>query len=291
MSAPQPLVDSRMLGGWRIHALQAGGQKLDGGAMFGVVPKPLWERRIPADDRNRIPLGMRCLLIEHDDGLVLIDCGAGNKENARFIDIYGIENQGAAGRTALEDALAQLGHSPEDVAIVIDSHLHFDHGGGNTYRNEGGEIVPTFPNARYIMQRGEFDYASHTNERTAASYFPHNFAPVAAASLIDFVEGEKEVASGIRVLPTPGHVPFHQGVLLESKGEKAFYLADLVPTAAHLPLPWIMGYDVEPLVTLETKRRVLARALEEDWLLIFEHDATHAWGRVANDGKSYSLAI
>lgn len=289
MSAPQPLVESRTLGGWRIHALQAGGQKLDGGAMFGVVPKPLWERRIPADDRNRIQLGMRCLLIEHDDGLVLIDCGAGNKENARFIDIYGIENQGAAGRTALEDALAQLGHTPEDIRMVIDSHLHFDHGGGNTYRNEGGEIVPTFPNARYIMQRGEFDYASHTNERTAASYFPHNFAPVAAASLIDFVEGEKEVVSGIRVLPTPGHVPFHQGVLLESNGEMAFYLADLVPTAAHLPLPWIMGYDVEPLVTLETKRRVLARALKEDWLLIFEHDATHAWGRVAHDGKAYSL--
>ncbi|HXT47438.1 MAG TPA: MBL fold metallo-hydrolase, partial [Gemmatimonadaceae bacterium] len=246
MSAPQPLVESRMLGGWKIHALQAGGQKLDGGAMFGVVPKPLWERRIPADERNRIPLGMRCILIEHDSGLVLIDCGAGNKENARFIDIYGIQNQGAAGRTALEDALAQLGHRPEEISMVIDSHLHFDHGGGNTFRNEGGEIVPTFPNARYIMQRGEFDYASHTNERTAASYFPHNFAPVAAASLIDFVEGEKDVASGIRVVPTPGHVPFHQSILLESKGEKAFYLADLVPTAAHLPLPWIMGYDVEP---------------------------------------------
>jgi glyoxylase-like metal-dependent hydrolase (beta-lactamase superfamily II) len=290
MSRPQPLVESRVLGGWKIHALQAGGQKLDGGAMFGVVPKPLWERRIPADERNRIPLGMRCILIEHDSGLVLIDCGAGNKENARFIDIYGIENQGAAGRTALEDALAQLGHRPEDISMVIDSHLHFDHGGGNTFRNEGGEIVPSFPNARYIMQRGEFDYASHTNERTAASYFPHNFAPVATASLIDFVEGEKEVASGIRVLPTPGHVPFHQSILLESKGERAFYLADLVPTAAHLPLPWIMGYDVEPLVTLETKRRVLARALKEEWLLIFEHDATHAWGRVAHDGKAYSLA-
>jgi glyoxylase-like metal-dependent hydrolase (beta-lactamase superfamily II) len=290
MSSPQPLVESRTLGGWKIHALQVGGQKLDGGAMFGVVPKPLWERRIPADERNRIPLGMRCILIEHDSGLVLIDCGAGNKENARFIDIYGIENQGAAGRTALEDALAQLGHRPEDISMVIDSHLHFDHGGGNTFRNEGGEIVPSFPNARYIMQRGEFDYASHTNERTAASYFPHNFAPVATASLIDFVEGEKEVASGIRVLPTPGHVPFHQSILLESKGERAFYLADLVPTAAHLPLPWIMGYDVEPLVTLETKRRVLARALKEVWLLIFEHDATHAWGRVAHDGKAYSLA-
>ena len=290
MSAPQPLVESRTVGGFRIHALQAGGQKLDGGAMFGVVPKPLWDRRIPADERNRIPLGMRCILIEHDDGLVLIDCGAGNKENAKFLDIYGIENAGANGRTALEDALATLGHTPADIRILIDSHLHFDHGGGNTYRDEAGVVRPTFPNARYVVQRGELEYASHTNERTAASYLSHNFAPVAEAALFDLVEGEREIVSGISVLPTPGHVPFHQGILLESKGERAFFLGDLVPTAAHLPLPWIMGYDVEPLVTLETKRRTLARALKEEWLLLFEHDATHAWGRLQHDGKTYALA-
>ncbi len=290
MSAPQPLVESRTVGGFRIHALQAGGQKLDGGAMFGVVPKPLWDRRIPADERNRIPLGMRCILIEHDDGLVLIDCGAGNKENAKFLDIYGIENAGANGRTALEDALATLGHTPADIRILIDSHLHFDHGGGNTYRDEAGVVRPTFPNARYGVQRGELEYASHTNERTAASYLSHNFAPVAEAALFDLVEGEREIVSGISVLPTPGHVPFHQGILLESKGERAFFLGDLVPTAAHLPLPWIMGYDVEPLVTLETKRRTLARALKEEWLLLFEHDATHAWGRLQHDGKTYALA-
>lgn len=290
MSAPQPLVESRKIGGLQIHALQAGGQKLDGGAMFGVVPKPLWDRRIPADERNRIPLGMRCILVEHDDGLVLIDCGAGNKENAKFLDIYGIENAGANGRTALEDALASLGHAPGDIRILIDSHLHFDHGGGNTYRDESGEVRPTFPNARYVVQRGELDFASHTNERTAASYLPHNFAPVAEAGLFDLVEGEREIVPGIRVLPTPGHVPFHQGILLESKGERAFFLGDLVPTAAHLPLPWIMGYDLEPLVTLETKRRTLARALKEDWLLLFEHDATYPWGRVQHDGKAYVLA-
>lgn len=290
MSAPQPLVESRKIGGLQIHALQAGGQKLDGGAMFGVVPKPLWDRRIPADERNRIPLGMRCILVEHDDGLVLIDCGAGNKENAKFLDIYGIENAGANGRTALEDALETLGHTPGDIRILIDSHLHFDHGGGNTYRDESGEVRPTFPNARYVVQRGELDFASHTNERTAASYLPHNFAPIAEAGLFDLVEGEREIVPGIRVLPTPGHVPFHQGILIESKGERAFFLADLVPTAAHLPLPWIMGYDLEPLVTLETKRRTLARALKEDWLLIFEHDATYPWGRVQHDGKAYVLA-
>jgi glyoxylase-like metal-dependent hydrolase (beta-lactamase superfamily II) len=221
---------------------------------------------------------------------VLIDCGAGNKESAKFADIYGIENAGASGRTALEDALAKLGHTPNDIRILIDSHLHFDHGGGNTYRDEAGVVRPTFPNARYVVQRGELDYASHTNERTAASYLPHNFAPVAEAGLFDLVEGEREIVPGITVLPTPGHVPFHQGILLESRGERAFFLGDLVPTHAHLPLPWIMGYDVEPLVTLETKRRTLARALKEEWLLIFEHDATHAWGRLQHDGKTYLLA-
>ncbi len=290
MSALSPLVERTNLGRLTLHALQAGGQKLDGGAMFGVVPKPLWERRIPADARNRIQLGMRCLLIEHEDGLILIDTGAGNKETAKFHDIYGLENAGSGGRTALEDAIAAAGFGVDDVAIVINSHLHFDHGGGNTYRNEGGEILPTFPNARYIVQRGEYEYATHTNERTAASYFPPNFEPTLRAGLLELVEGEREVVPGIRVIPTPGHVPFHQGILIESAGERAFFLGDLAPTQAHLPLPWIMGYDVEPLVTLETKRRILGRAVAEEWLVIFEHDATTAWGRVANEGKGYTLA-
>ena len=290
MTAPTPLVQRRSLGRWTIHALQAGGQKLDGGAMFGVVPKPLWERRIPADERNRIQLGMRCLLIEHDDGPILIDTGAGNKETEKFHDIYGIENPGRNGRTMLEDALAEAGFSPDDVRIVISSHLHFDHAGGNTYRDAAGVVRPTFPKARYVIQRGEFEYATHTNERTAASYFPHNFVPVREAGLIDFADGEKEIVPGVRVIPTPGHVPFHQGVLIESEGERAFYLADLVPTQAHLPLPWIMGYDVEPLVTLETKRRILARAVAEGWLVVFEHDAGTPWGTVKHDGRAYLLA-
>ena len=290
MSGPSPLIERTTLGRLRLHALQAGGQKLDGGAMFGVVPKPLWERRIPADARNRIQLGMRCLLVEHDDGLILIDTGAGNKENPRFHDIYGIENSGADGRTALEDAIVAAGFRPDDIAIVINSHLHFDHAGGNTWRNEGGEILPSFPRARYIVQRGEYEYATHTNERTAASYFPPNFEPVRAAGLLELVEGEREIVPGVRVIPTPGHVPHHQGILIESGGERAFFLGDLVPTQAHLPLPWIMGYDVEPLVTLETKRAILGRAVAGEWLVVFEHDAGTAWGRVAHDGKAYALA-
>ncbi|HEX5180136.1 MAG TPA: MBL fold metallo-hydrolase, partial [Gemmatimonadaceae bacterium] len=288
MDTPQVL--KRTIGAWTVHAIQAGALKLDGGAMFGVVPKPLWEKRLPADDRNRIPMGMRCLLVEHDVGLVLIDTGAGNKENARFYEIYGIENRGTTGPTALEDGIRAAGHAPEDVSIVINTHLHFDHAGGNTYRDESGAIRPSMPNARYVVQRGEHHFATHLNERTAASYFAHNYEPLRAAGRLDLVEGEREIVPGITVLPTPGHVPFHQSVLLRSKGETALYLGDLVPTTTHLPLPWIMGYDVDPLVTLETKRRILLRMEAEGWLALFEHDAFQAWGRVVHDGKAYALA-
>ena len=232
---------------------------------------------------------MRCLVVEHDGGLVLVDSGLGNKEDAKFRDIYGVENAGADGRTWLEDALRALGHAPDDVRVLVNTHLHFDHAGGDTFRGEGGEVRPTFPKARHVVQRGELEYATHTNERTAASYLPHNIAPVAEAGLFDTVDGEAEVVPGVRVLPTPGHVPFHQSVLVESAGETLCFFGDLVPTAAHLPLPWIMGYDVEPLVTLETKRRVLTRAAAEGWTVVFEHDPDVGWGRVAHDGRQYVL--
>ena len=284
-----PGVETRKVGSLTVHAIQAGGQRLDGGAMFGVVPKPLWEKRIPADERNRIQLGMRCLLVEHVSGLVLIDTGAGNKEDKKFLDIYGIENAGAHGRTWLEDGLASIGITPDDISIVVNTHLHFDHAGGNTYRDERGEIRLSFPKARYIVKRGEYDYATHTNERTAASYFDRNFAPVVKAHKFEFVIREKEIVKGIRVIPTPGHTPFHQSVLIESGGDRAFFLADMMPTHAHMPLAWIMGYDVEPLVTLETKRRILRQAEDENWLLIFEHDATVPWGHIEHDGKGYKL--
>jgi glyoxylase-like metal-dependent hydrolase (beta-lactamase superfamily II) len=290
VSAPTPLLQRRRIGDLVVHAIQAGGQRLDGGAMFGVVPKPLWERRLAADERNRIPLGMRCLLIEHEAGPIVVDTGAGNKETEKFYEIYGVENRGADGRTALEDGLRAVGIAPESVALVINTHLHFDHAGGNTWRDRGGELRLTFPNARYVVQRGEYDYATHTNERTAASYFAPNFVPVHERGRLDLVEGDREIVRGVRVIRTPGHVPHHQSILLESGGERAIFLGDLVPTQHHLPLPWIMGYDVEPLVTLETKRRILRQVVDERWLAIFEHDAHTAWGRVAFDGKAYALA-
>ena len=284
MAASMPHT-SFTVGRLQCHALEGGMQRLDGGAMFGVVPKPLWERRIVPDERNRIPLALRCLLVEHDDGPVLIDTGLGNKETAKFKDIYGVENEGRTGRTCLEDALAERGYRPEDVRWVINTHLHFDHAGGNTFRDPDGNVALSFPRARYVVQKGELDFASHTNERTAASYLAPNFATVPFTLL----DGEAEVLPGLRSVPTPGHVPYHQSILVESGGERACFLADVVPTSAHLPLPWIMAYDLEPLVTLESKRRLYARAELEGWLLLFEHDPAVVGGRLGRDGKGFGL--
>jgi glyoxylase-like metal-dependent hydrolase (beta-lactamase superfamily II) len=268
------------VGTFKCHALEAGRQHLDGGAMFGIIPKALWSRKAAPDERNRIPLALRCLLIEHDDGLVLIDTGIGNKENDKFIDIYGVENKGAHGRTKLEDAIADLGHTPDDIRWVINTHLHFDHAGGDMSQ-EG----LSFPRARYVVQRRELEFARHTNERTAGSYLAHNFEGVP----FQLIDGEVDILPGIRALPTPGHVPYHQSILIESGGEKACFVADLVPTAAHLPLPWIMGYDLEPLITLESRRKLYRRAEAETWLLIFEHDPTVVSGRLGKEGKGVGL--
>jgi glyoxylase-like metal-dependent hydrolase (beta-lactamase superfamily II) len=273
-----PLVRTTTLGRFTLHALEAGLQRLDGGAMFGVVPKPLWERRIPADDRNRIPLGLRCLLVETPDALVLIDSGVGNKEDEKFHDIFGIENAGSP--TRLEDAIRAAGHSPADIDVLISTHLHFDHAGGNTVAEPDGRIRPAFPGARHVVQRRELEFAQIQNERIRASYLARNYMPIQEAGLWDLVDGDVEIVPGIRVMRTPGHTPHHQSVLLRSDDETACFLADVMPTTAHLPLPWIMGYDLEPLVTLQSKRSLVERAREEDWLLIFEHDPTVPWGRL-----------
>jgi len=295
MTFPTPLLQTRKLGSLTIHAIQAGGQRLDGGAMFGVVPKVLWQRKIQADDRNRIQMGMRTLLIEHPDGLVLIDAGAGNKEDPKFIEIYGMELQAdvptqRADETALEAGIRAAGFTPDDVKVVINTHLHFDHAGGNTRRDSEGRIVATFPNARYLVQAGEYEWATHTNERTAASYFAHNFVPLRESGQLELVDGDVELLRGISARKTPGHVPHHQSIIIESDGARACFLGDVMPTVHHVPMAWIMGYDVEPMRTLESKRALLRDAAAEEWLLIFEHDATCAWGRVAADTRGYAFA-
>lgn len=287
------LVHTFQLGDLRCHALEAGRQRLDGGAMFGVVPKPLWEKRIAPDERNRIPLAMRCLLIEHPEGLALVDTGLGNKDDPKFHEIYGIANAGRQGPTQLEDAILQTGHRPADVAFVINTHLHFDHAGGNTVRPSGAaeEDPPAlaFPHATYVVQRGELEFARHTNERTRASYLPANFEPVDRAGRWRLLEGDGEILPGISARLTPGHVPWHQSILVESAGEALLYLADVMPTSAHLPMPWIMGYDLEPMRTLESKRALLQDAIARNWRLFFEHDATVVMGRLERDGTRLHL--
>lgn len=278
-----PAVRSRTVGRIRIHAVEAGLQRLDGGAMFGVVPKPLWQKRIPPDDRNRIPLALRCLLVEAPGALILVDTGIGNKEDEKFVDIYGVENAGEP--TRLEDGIRAAGFEPDDVELVVLTHLHFDHAGGATFADPSGEVRPSFSEARYVVQEEEFRFAHRRNERIRASYLPDNFDPIERAGLWDFVRGETELTRGIRLIPTPGHTPHHQSVLIESDGERACYLADVCPTAAHVPLPWIMGYDLEPLVTLESKRALWDRARDERWLLVFEHDPTLPWGVLDEEAR------
>src|SRR5690349_6914974 len=283
------------VGRLRCHTIEGGLLRLDGGSMFGAVPRTLWETRVPADERHRIPLAMRCLLVEHPDGPVLIDTGLGNKEDARFLEIYGVANAGVEGATQLEDALASAGFLPGDIRWVVNTHLHFDHAGGNTtldpelIDDPRRHVRPAFPNATYVVQRGELEFARHTNERTRAGYLPANFEPIASADRWRLLDGDAEVVPGISVRMTPGHVPYHQAVIVRDGGETAAFMADLIPTAAHLPLPWIMGYDLEPLRTLESKRAFLGDALAGGWRLVFEHDPVIASAFLTPDGKGVAL--
>jgi glyoxylase-like metal-dependent hydrolase (beta-lactamase superfamily II) len=262
------------IGDFEVRMLSDGYQRLDGGAMFGVVPKVLWEKRFPADERNRILLALNCLLIRTPTHTVLVDTGIGGKEDEKFRDIYGVERGGG-----LEASFARAGLKFEDVDFVINSHLHFDHAGGNTKR-ENGRVIPAFPRAVYVSQREEWQGALEAHERNKASYLPDNYMPLHEAGRMRLLDGEAEVVSGISVVPTPGHSRMHQGVKASSGGQTVFFLADIVPTTAHVPLPWIMSYDLYPEQTLATRKEIYARALGEDWIVAFDHDPKVPFGRL-----------
>ncbi len=254
------------LGDLEFHVFSTGRLLLDGGAMFGVIPRPLWEKKIQPDARNRITLSMNSFLIQTGGKRILVETGAGDKMTAKLRDIYGLDGP------FLDDGLRRYGVRPEDIDIVLDTHLHFDHCGGNT-RVENDKVVPAFPNARYIVQRGEFEHAMNPNERDRASYFPENYAPIEAAGKFTLMEGDGEIAPGVEVIKLPGHNADMQGVKLTGGGKAAFLFADLVPTTAHLPIPWIMGYDLYPMTTLENKKRWIPEVVREGWLALFGHDA------------------
>ncbi len=254
------------LGELEFHIISAGHVLLDGGAMFGVIPRPLWEKKMQPDARNRITLSMNSLLIHAGGKRILVETGAGDKMNAKTREIYGLDGP------FLDDELRGYGLRPEDIDIVLNTHLHFDHAGGNT-RVEKDKVVATFPNARYIVQRGEFEHAMNPNERDRASYFPENYAPIEAAGMFTLLDGDGEIAPGVEVIKLPGHTAHMQGVKLTGGGKTAFLFADLVPTTAHLPIPWIMGYDLYPMTTLENKKRWIPDVVREGWLALFAHDA------------------
>ena len=268
--------DPIRLGALTLRLVSDGGFRLDGGAMFGVVPRVLWERERPPDEKNRIEMATNCVLVERGRDLLLIDSGIGDKNDAKFRSIFGMEE----GATRLPESIRAAGFELGDVTHVLLSHLHFDHCGWNT-RDDGGRLVPTFPRARYWLERGEVAHARAPNDRDRASYDPRNWEPLFEAGVVELFDERAEPVAGVRPVKAAGHNRDMCVVRLDggagegaAAGEaaQAVFWADLVPTASHLRYPWIMGYDLYPVTTLENKQRWLPRAAEEGWLCIFEHD-------------------
>jgi glyoxylase-like metal-dependent hydrolase (beta-lactamase superfamily II) len=248
--------------------------------MFGVIPRPMWTRAAPPDERNRIVLSMNSLLIRTAGKHILVETGAGDKWDEKRRDIYAFD-----GAPRLPGQLAALGVRPEQIDIVVNTHLHFDHCGWNT-RTVNGRVVPTFPNARYVVQRGEFEHAHQPTERDRASYLLDNFDPVETAGQWWLLDGDQEIAPGVELVRAPGHTADMMCVRLSGGGKIAMLLADLVPTTAHLPLAWVMGFDSYPLTTLENKKKWIPEIVRQGWLALFAHDpAVRAAKLHEKDGK------
>jgi glyoxylase-like metal-dependent hydrolase (beta-lactamase superfamily II) len=254
------------LGDIEVRYLDGGAFWLDGGAMFGVVPKVFWEKKSPPDEKNRIRMRANSLLVRAHKKYIIIETGNGTKWDAKQRAIYSIQDG-----DPLLDSLHKAGVQPADIDLVINTHLHFDHAGGNT-RIGDNRAVPAFPNARYVVQRAELLHAQIPTERDRASYFPANYQPISDAGLWDFTDGDGEILPGISVARIPGHNADIQAVLLAGGGKTLAFVADLFPTRHHIPLPWIMAYDLYPLQTLETKRKWLPQIVREEWIVVFGHD-------------------
>jgi glyoxylase-like metal-dependent hydrolase (beta-lactamase superfamily II) len=249
-----------------ILPIHAGNFYLDGGAMFGVVPKTLWEKKSPADEKNRIRLAANSLLVRADGKNILVETGNGTEWDTKLRNIYGIQDG-----DPLNESLGRLGVSPKQIDLVINTHLHFDHCGGNT-RHIDGRDMPAFPNAKYVVQGGELHHAMQPTERDRASYIEDRIVPITDAGLWKLVEGDVEIVPGISVVRIPGHNADIQAVKISGGGRVIFYVADLFPTRHHIPLAWMTGYDLYPLQSLETKRKRVADIVEQRWILAFGHD-------------------
>jgi len=267
-----PEASSRIsLGDFELSAIRDGIYPLDGGAFFGVVPKSLWSKKAAADENNLVPAALNSVLVRTGEKNLLIETGAGNKLPEKMVQIFGQPAQ-------LLESLSKAGLAPDDIDIVINSHLHFDHCGWNTVRRNG-KAIATFPKAKYYVQDGEWKHA-HAGQRDGVSYLHENYDPLVESGQMELLRGNREIVPGISVEVLPGHTRDMQAILIQSAGKAACYISDLIPTSAHLDLNWVMAFDLYPLETIESRRRYYSRALPEGWLTMFTHDPKMPWGYV-----------
>lgn len=272
------------LGKFKIDIVNTDIFGLDGGAMFGVVPKAIWSKAYhPGDEKNRIPLSAQPLLVRWNDNIMLIDTGNGDKFNEKFAKIYDLDKE----RSSIINALKPHDVKPEDVTHVLLTHLHFDHVGGAT-KYEENELVPTFPNAKHYVQKEQLEWANDPTEKDRASFQKEHYEPLLAEGLLETIDGEGELFPGITVYPVFGHTHAMQVVKLTDEKETVLYCADVMPTSAHIHIPFVMGYDNLPLETIKEKKRFLPQAYEENWTLVFEHDAFRQASKVISTEKGFS---
>jgi glyoxylase-like metal-dependent hydrolase (beta-lactamase superfamily II) len=269
------------IGKYSLHIINSGYFGLDGGAMFGIIPKPLWQKTNPPDDINRIKLATRNLLLTNGNRKILIDTGMGDKWDEKLKKIYAVDQ-----KESLKDSLSKLNLKPSDITDVILTHLHFDHTGGST-EIENGKLVPVFPNAKYYVQKKNYDWAMNPSERDRGSYLKDSFQPLMEEGILDLIYGEAKFDDEIGFVILNGHTFAQQLITLSDSSNTIFYCADLFPTTSHIPLPYVMGYDLQPLVTIEEKKKVLTKAVEENWKLFFEHDPETAVATVIKDEKGF----
>ncbi|HTK81558.1 MAG TPA: MBL fold metallo-hydrolase [Bacteroidota bacterium] len=272
------------LANYTLHPIETGRFALDGGAMFGIIPRPLWGKTNPPDDRNRIELAARALLVLGNGRKILIDNGNGPKFTDKQVDIYRLDMS----RYELHASLQKVGLTVADITDVLLTHLHFDHAGGSTYR-DNGVLKPTFPNAKYYVQKAHWQQAMNPTEKDRGSFMPDDYMPLKEHGVLDLVDGECEIFPNISLVTVNGHTAAQQLPKISDGKTTVLYTCDLFPTTSHIPLPYIMAYDLRPLTTLEEKKKILTKAVEEDWTLFFEHDPQTVAGKVKRTEKGFAF--
>ena len=272
------------IGKYDLYSVETSEFGLDGGAMFGIIPKPVWEKKVSADELNRVNMVTRSLLLVSDEKKILIDTGNGTKWEEKYKQIYNINTD----QYNIEKSLGKYGFSSEQITDVICTHMHFDHIGGNT-KIKSGEVVPTFPNAKYWISEENWKLANHPSQKDAGSFIEHDWKVLAENQMIEIIDGREPFIEGIETIVTHGHTPGLLHPIVSDGSNKLFYGADIFPMVAHIPIPWVMAYDVQPVVTMEEKQKLLQKMEREDWILFFEHDPHIQACTVHKDGKHYKL--